>query len=142
MDISFLIPSKMRRSVLRYFCENLEVKVHVRELARQLQAAPQLVYRELINLENWGMLFAEKQGNQRVYSVNNRFYLLKPVQDMFLLIKEEENRECTIENTYTEKAIVDMARKIQIPESLDAQLKIQRTKPRTYDETILLRRNK
>lgn len=142
MDLSFLIPSKMRRKVLQYFCENPEIKVHVRELARQLEAAPQVVYRELINLENWGMLFAEKQGNQRVYSLNQRFYLLKPIQKLFLLIQEEENREYSIENTYTVKEIVALAKKTKIPESLIAQLQRPRTKPRAYDETILLRRNK
>ena len=58
MDLSFLIPSKTRRTVLAYFVANPKATGGVRELAREMGIAPQLAYRELVNLEGWGFLFS------------------------------------------------------------------------------------
>ncbi|MBL7684951.1 MAG: hypothetical protein JNK65_02820 [Deltaproteobacteria bacterium] len=53
--------------MLQYYVENPEAQVGIRELARELQASPQVAYRELINLENWGFLFSSKRGSQRAF---------------------------------------------------------------------------
>ncbi len=50
MDLSFLIPSKVRREVLRFFVENPSVEMGVREIARELKFSPQITHRELVNL--------------------------------------------------------------------------------------------
>lgn len=134
MDISFLIPSKMRRQVLAYFVENPDVQVHIRELARELKSSPQVVYRELLNLEGWGFLFSSKRGNQRAFRLNQRFFLLPPIQDLFRRINEEKNRKFEIVKTYNLDKEIKRLRKIPVPPELIPGLTSQRTRPRAYAE--------
>ena len=62
MDLSFLIPSKVRRKVLAYFVDNPDAQVGIRELARGLKVSPQQAFRELCNLESSGFFFFLKQA--------------------------------------------------------------------------------
>ncbi|HCU23896.1 MAG TPA: hypothetical protein DF383_02675, partial [Deltaproteobacteria bacterium] len=100
MDLSFLIPGKIRRQVLQYFVENPDVQVHIRGLARELGASPQQIYQELLNMEGWGLLFSSSQGNQRVFRVNKKFPLLPPIEDLFRSLKEENSRSYDIVQTF------------------------------------------
>lgn len=140
MDISFLIPSKMRRQVLAYFVANPEAQVHIRELARELKTSPQAVYRELLNMEGWGFLFSSKRGNQRAFRLNKRFFLLPPIQELFRRINEEKNRKFTIVKTYDLKALQKKYKKIPIPDELDKALRAPRKRPRAYAEEKSLRK--
>ena len=142
MDISFLIPSKIRRQVLRYFVENPDVQVHIRQLARELKASPQQTYRELLNLEGWGFLFSSSRGNQRAFRLNKRFYLLPPIQDLFERIQKEEDWEPEVVQTFDFQKRAKQLRKIPIPPELIAGLTSKRTRPRAYAEEKSLERLK
>lgn len=142
MDLSFLIPSKTRRTVLAYFVENPKATGGVRELAREMGLAPQLAYRELVNLESWGFLFSSKRGNQRAFRLNEKFYLLLPLRDLLIFHAREQNREYKVVNTYKLKDVVKRLSKIPVPSDLVAGLLAQRTKPRAYEEEKLLQKYK
>lgn len=142
MDLSFLIPSQMRRTLLAYFVTNPEAQVYVNELAREVKRAPQLVYRELINLENWGFLFSSKRGNQRVFRVNQRFVYWNSIQDFFKRYAQEQNRVYQVNKTYELEATAKRLKKIPVPKELIPGLLGKKTKPRAYDEEILLNRRK
>ncbi len=134
MDLSFLIPSKMRRQVLAYFVANPEAQMGIRELARELKAPPQAVYRELLNMEGWGFLFSSKRGNQRAFRLNKRFFLLPPIQELFRRLDEEKNRKFTIVKTYNLEKEVKRLRKIPVPPELIPGLTSKRRRPRAYAE--------
>lgn len=138
MDLSFLIPSKMRRRLLDYFTIDPDAQVYVNELARELKAAPQPVYRELINLENWGFLFSSKRGNQRVFRVNKRFIFFKPIAEMLENYRKERGRTYTVAAVYDLKSMIREQKNKPVPESLKAGLLKPRRRPRSYDEEILL----
>jgi hypothetical protein len=140
MDLSFLIPSKIRRRVLEFFVENPELQMGVRELARELQAAPQPVYRELLNLENWGFLFSSRRGNQRAFRLNKKFPFYPPIADLFRRMKEENNREFKVAKVLDWEKLSEEYKKIPVPESLIPGLKAQRTKPRAWAEEKLLKK--
>ncbi len=140
MDLSFLIPSKMRRSVLQYFCENADVQVHVRELARQLQTAPQLVYRELINLENWGLLFSFSQGNQRIFTLNTKFACLPAMKELFKAVSEVSNVELTVHQVFDWNKLSKKLDQVKIDPKLAQQLQTKRTQPRAFAEEKMLKK--
>jgi len=97
MDLSLLIPSKVRRLVLEYFCLHPDAKIHVNAMARELKSSPQLIHRELINLENLGMLFSFARGNQRTFEVNKRFLCWPPLRDMFKIIEDYRNTKFEVD---------------------------------------------
>ena len=138
MDLSFLIPSKVRRAVLNYFVSNPEAKPCIRELARELKHSPQMVYRELLNLESWGFLFSSKQANLRVFRLNNKFPFYLPMRDLWRQWDLENNRTYQIDKIYRLEDEVKRLRKISVPPELRADLRLQRKKPRAYDEEKLL----
>ena len=140
MDLSFLIPSKMRRTLLEYFVTNPDTQIHVNELARELKLAPQLVYRELIKLENWGCLFSFKRGNQRVFRVNQRFVFYKFLAGMIRARQDILNRPPQVDKTYDWKTLTKGYDKIAIPPELVAGLKKQRKRPRAYAETVVMKK--
>lgn len=124
--------------VLEYFILNPDDELGIRELARKLELAPQLVYRELINMENWGLLFSSKRGNQRAYRVNKRFALLSGLTDMSLSIRKTNERTYKIDKIYNLKNTARRLKSIPVPPQLIPDLKSPRKKPRAYDETFLL----
>lgn len=140
MDLSFLIPSKVRRQALAYFVENPNAKVYVRELARELRLSPQTVHRELVNLENGGFLFSSAQGNQRVFRVNQKFPLYLPIRDLWLRFKNENGRKLTIDKIYSLKTMQNKLRKIPVPNELITGLTAPRKKPRAWAEEKILKK--
>lgn len=142
MDLSFLIPSKTRRVVLTYFVQNPKATGGVRELARAMGLSPQLVYRELLNMENWGFLFSSKAGNQRVFRLNENFPLYPGIQEIVQAFIQENKRKSTIINTYDWKKLSAHYKKIKIPADLLEALSAKRTKPRAYEEEKILMNQK
>lgn len=138
MDLAFLIPSKVRRAVLNYFVSNPEAKPCIRELARELKLSPQMVYRELLNLESWGFLFSSKQANLRVFRLNNKFPCYLPIRELWQRWNLENNRAYQIDKIYRLEDEVRRLKKIPIAPALMVDLRRQRKKPRAYDEEKLL----
>ena len=142
MDLSFLIPSKVRRKVLEFFVNEPNAQLHVRELARELNLSPQLTYRELINLENWGFLFSSKRGNQRVYRLNEKFIFNQPIKMIFQNMADENSQKYVVKNTFDWKKLSKKYDKIPISKNLASGLTAKETKPRSYEEEKILKRKK
>lgn len=140
MDLRFLIPSKVRRKVLEYFVKHPDTQVYVRELARDLEISPQLIYRELLNMENWGFLFSSKRGNQRVYRLNEKFVFYPVIHDLIQIDTREKNRIYKIGHTYKLEDMASRINKIPIPPELVPGLLVKETKPRAFDEQKILER--
>ena len=139
MDLSFLIPSKTRRLVLAYFVENPESQVGIREFARELRLSPQVLYRELLNLENWGFLFSSKRGNQRVFRLNRKLPFYPPIRDLLTLDREEQNRRYQVDRVYKMEDLVREINKVKTPPEMIPILKTRRKRPRSYAEEKLLK---
>lgn len=140
MDLSFLIPSKVRRLVLDYFVLNPEAQVGIRELARELKISPQESFRELCNLESWGMLFSSRRGTERAFRLNQRFRLYPPIRDLMTFYREEQNRKYEVNKTYKMSEIVEQARKVPVPKELILGLTSKRKRPRSYEEERTLKK--
>ncbi|HEX5035644.1 MAG TPA: winged helix-turn-helix domain-containing protein [bacterium] len=140
MDLSFLIPSKVRRTILQFWVENPDAQMGVRELAREVKIAPQQALRELCNLESLGLLFSSKRGNQRAYRLNERFPLLPPIRDLFARYREEQNRTYEVDRVYDMDEYVKKVRAIPVPAELIPGLTSKRKKPRSYDEEKILKK--
>ncbi len=140
MDLSFLIPSKIRRGVLAYFVGDPEAQVYVRELARELKCSPNQAYRELLNLEGWGMLFSSSRGNQRVFRLNKKFRYFKPICEIFELWDFEKSFEPKIIKTIDYQKMVKRLRKIPVPPELIPGLTSKRKKPRAWAEEKSLKK--
>ena len=139
MELSFLIPSKVRRQLLNYFVQYPDVQIHVRELARELELSPQQTYNELINLENWGFLFSSKRGNQRVFRVNQKFVFFNAIKDIFEIYETEQNREYKIDKVYNLNKMIKKLKNISAPKELTKDYK--RSRPRAYEEHKMLEKN-
>ena len=140
MDLSFLIPSKIRRDVLAYFVENPEAQVYVRELARELKISPQQVYRELLNLESWGLLFSSKRGNQRVFRVNQKFPFYPAITELFRCLDKENNRCLEVVNVLDWEKLSSQYQKIPTPPEIIPGLTTKRRRLRSYDEEKSLKK--
>ena len=66
-----LFPNQYRRNVLALLLMQPEQKVHLRELARQTQAAPGTLKKELDALCHVGLLLSERVGNQVQFQANS-----------------------------------------------------------------------
>jgi predicted nucleotidyltransferase len=71
--------SRLRRKVLTYFYLNRSARVYVRQLASALDVDSTNLSRELVRLEEEGLLRSEIEGRQRYYSVNPQYPYLKAV---------------------------------------------------------------
>lgn len=65
-----LFPNQYRRKVLALLLMQPEQKMHLRELARQTQAAPGTLKKELDALCRVGLLHSERVGNQVQFQAN------------------------------------------------------------------------
>lgn len=140
MDLSFLIPSAVRRAILQYWTENPDAQMGIRELARALKLSPQQTFRELTNLESWGMLFSSSRGNQRAFRLNAKFRLFPPIRDLFDRYREEQNRVYQVDRVYKMEDLIDEAKKIPVPSELIPGLTSKRKKPRSYAEEKTLKK--
>jgi DNA-binding transcriptional ArsR family regulator len=140
MDLSFLIPSKVRRLVIAYYVDYPDTVAGVRELAREIKVSPQLAYRELTNLESLGLLLSSRRGNQRAYRLNKRFPLYSPLQDLFTKWKEANEDRPTVNRTLSWETLSSQYQKIAVPPELVPGLTSKRTKPRAYLEEKIMKR--
>jgi hypothetical protein len=140
MDLSFLIPSKVRRLVLDYFVQYPDAQVGIRELARELKISPQESFRELVNLEGWGILFSSRRGLERAFRLNKKFPLYPPVAELFRRLREENNRRPEVIGTLDWKKMSKEYDKIPVPSELIPGLTAKRRKPRSFVEEKMMRR--
>jgi DNA-binding transcriptional ArsR family regulator len=75
--------SKVRVRILDTYLSNLNSAYHVRGLVRILDEEINAVRRELINLEEAGILKSKKEGNKLVYRVNKSCPILFELRSMF-----------------------------------------------------------
>lgn len=140
MDLSFLIPSKVRRQLLQFFVENPSIEMGGREIAREVNLSPQITHRELVNLENWGFLFSSKKGNSRAFRVNQKFPLYPIIQQLYKTYKAEQERTYEVVNVLNWNDMKKEYSKIKIPKQLIAGLQAKRTKPRAFMESKIMKR--
>jgi len=77
-----LISSKIKRAILNKFLTNPEEKYYVRQLAIIINASVGTIHRELVKLEESGILISEKLGNLRFFCINKRNPLYKELKEM------------------------------------------------------------
>jgi len=75
--------SKITIRVLNYYFLNPKKSHYVNELARILDVDPANLFRKLIELEKEGVLVSETRGNQRYFSLNKKYPLLKELKKTF-----------------------------------------------------------
>ena len=78
-----LFGSKTRAKLLQLFFENPEKSFYVREMTRVIDEQIHSVRRELLNLENIGVIKNEAFDNKVYYSVNKRHPFCRPLIDLF-----------------------------------------------------------
>jgi hypothetical protein len=140
MDLSFLIPSKVRRLVLDYFVRNPDAEVGIRELARELKISPQQAFRELCNLESWGMLFSSRRGTERAFRLNQRFPLYASIEDIFRKWRAANENRPSVDRTLDWRKLSAAYDKIPVPPELIPGLTAKRRKPRAYAEEKIMKR--
>lgn len=72
----FEIRSKLEKELMAYFFLNPGEKHHLHELARILSADPANLNVKLKKLKAGGLFKCEERGNQKIYSLNEKFPLL------------------------------------------------------------------
>lgn len=77
-----LFISKVRVKLLQQFFFNPTEQYHVRGLVRILDEEINAIRRELLNLEDAGLLKFEKQGNKIVYTVNKNNPLIEDLRNL------------------------------------------------------------
>lgn len=140
MDLSFLIPSKVRRAVLDFFVKNPDAQVGVRELARRLNLSPQVTHRELVNLEGWGFLFSSNQEARRSFRMNKKFILAPPICDLFRVYEEARKGTYEIVDVLDWKKMESRYKKIKVPLQLIPGLTAERKRPRAWEEEKAMKR--
>lgn len=92
--IEKLFGSKTRAKLLNLFFSNPEKSFYVREMTRVIDEQINSVRRELLNLENIGIIKNETFDNKIYYSANAKHPFTKPLTDMFSKkISSTENKE-------------------------------------------------
>ena len=82
--LQYFITSKTRRKIITMYSKYPDYRVHIRGLAKITKEDPGNVSRELVRLEKIGYVKAYKEGNTKVYGVNQNFLLFKELQNMVL----------------------------------------------------------
>lgn len=78
-----LFGSKTRAKLLRLFFESPEKSFYVREMTRVIGEQINSVRRELLNLENIGIIKNETFDNKVYYSANNKHPFSRPLSEIF-----------------------------------------------------------
>lgn len=78
-----LFGSKTRAKLLRLFFENPEKSFYVREMTRVIDEQINSVRRELLNLENIGIIKNETFDNKIYYSANSKHPFTRPLTEIF-----------------------------------------------------------
>jgi len=79
-----LFSSRVRVRLMTLFLLNPDVPSHVRELSRQVDANYSAIWKELINLEQVGLLISETMMNRKVYRLNTSYPLLSELRSIIL----------------------------------------------------------
>ncbi len=79
-----LISSKTRIKLLLKFFLNPETGAHLRGLAEEFDESTNSVRVELNRLESAGMLESDRDGNKKVFKVNQKFPLFNEVRSIIL----------------------------------------------------------
>ncbi len=90
--LDLFITSKTRRKIVAVYTKHPDFRIHVRGLAKMIKEDPGNVQRELIRLEKAGFVTSAKDGNSRVYSANQQFYLFRDLQSMVLKASQMRGR--------------------------------------------------
>lgn len=78
-----LFISKVRVSILETYLLDMKASFHIRELVRVLDEEINAVRRELMNLEEAGILKSRKDGNKLVYTINSKCPILPELRSLF-----------------------------------------------------------
>jgi len=78
-----LFISKVRVSILETYLLDLKASFHIRELVRELDEEINAVRRELMNLEDAGILKSRKEGNKVVYTVDPKCPVIQELRALF-----------------------------------------------------------
>lgn len=81
--IEKLFGSKTRAKLLKLFFENPEKSFYVREMTRVIDEQINSVRRELLNLENIGIIKNETFDNKIYYSANAKHPFTRPLNEIF-----------------------------------------------------------
>lgn len=96
-----LFGSKTRAKLLQLFFENPEKSFYVREMTRVIDEQINSVRRELLNLENIGIIKNETFDNKVYYSANSKHPFTRPLVDIFSkkinTIRDKDIKETTWE---------------------------------------------
>lgn len=79
----FSLRSEITVKLLKYFFLNPHVKEYLNELARILDVDSGNLDRKIKELEKEGFFVSDRAGNQKYYSLNKKYPLLKEVKKMF-----------------------------------------------------------
>ncbi len=92
--IEKLFGSKTRAKLLKLFFSNPEKSFYVREMTRVIDEQINSVRRELLNLENIGIIKNETFDNKIYYSANSKHPFTRPLIEMFSKkISSSESKE-------------------------------------------------
>jgi len=75
--------SKITISLLGYYFLNPNVPHHINELANLLEVDLGNLFRKLKELESEGILISETRGNQKYFSLNKNYPLLKEIKKIY-----------------------------------------------------------
>jgi hypothetical protein len=78
-----LFISKVRVRILEQYMLDLNASFHVRGLVRVLDEEINAVRRELLNLQDSGLLYSKKDGNKLVYRINKKCAIIPELRSMF-----------------------------------------------------------
>lgn len=97
-----LITSKTRLALLKVLLFSEGKTFHIRELAKDIDAAPILVSKELNNFYEVGLVNKEKKANLVLFSINNNCSFLKDLKQIYIktdylgtIIKEKLKNKVT-----------------------------------------------
>lgn len=79
-----LITSKVKRKLLALFFSNPEDEFYIRQLSRKLAEETNAIRRELLMLENAGILTSRTEGNLKLYKVNRNSPVFNELKSILL----------------------------------------------------------
>ena len=91
--LQYFITSKTRRKIITVFSKYPDYRVHVRGLAKLVREDPGNVARELERLASIKYVFSAKEGNTKIFWVNQTFPLYKELQSMVLKTTRQTKKD-------------------------------------------------
>ena len=119
-----LFISKVRIRILEQYMLDLDASFHVRGLVRVLNEEINAVRRELLNLQDAGLLISKKDGNKLVYKLNKKCPIIPELRSMFY--KESDLGKAILK-------VVDAIEGIQVVVLTDSFIKNRYENPTDVD---------